>query len=145
MAERRDIKRLIDEVDELFNNLSQMPRLVAHRRAFRPPVDVFRTDDPPTITVVAELAGVQPDDVELEVVEGGLIITGTRSHQARARRTYQCMEIIQGTFERRVPIAEPVDSGAATANFVDGLLTVVLPVASRPSGPVQVPISTARE
>ena len=96
MAESRDIKRLIHEVDELFNNIAQMPRLVAHRRAFRPPVDVFRTDEPPTITVVAELAGVQPDDVELEVVEGGVVITGTRSHHAPTRRTYQCMEIIQG-------------------------------------------------
>lgn len=145
MAEGRDIKRLMDEVDELFNNLSQMPRLVARRRAFRPPVDVFRSDDPPTITVVAELAGVRPEDVELEVVEGGLIITGTRSHHTSMRRTYQIMEIIQGTFERRVPIAEPVDSASATATFVDGLLTVVLPVATRSSGPVQVPISTVRQ
>ena len=52
------------EMEELFADLCQVPRLVARRAGFRPALDVYRTDDPPAVTVVVELAGIDPDEVD---------------------------------------------------------------------------------
>ena len=59
------------EMEELFADLCQVPRLVARRAGFRPALDVYRTDDPPAVTVVVELAGIDPDEVDAAVVDGG--------------------------------------------------------------------------
>lgn len=140
MRERRDIDRLKSEMEELFADLCQVPRLVSRRAGFRPPVDVYRTDDPPTVVVVVELAGVDPEDVEVAIADGLLVVRGHRSREARERSVYQHMEIDYGGFERRVQLADPVDSEAAEASYDRGLLSVRLPIAERAAGPVRVPI-----
>lgn len=129
-------------MEELFADL-WAPRLVGHRQGFRPHVDVFRTNDPPTITVVVELAGVEQGDLELAVLEDTLVISGRRRREAVAERVYQHIEIDHGPFERRIRLAEPVDADAAEARLERGLLLIRLPVAGRASGPVKVQITTA--
>jgi HSP20 family protein len=86
MTTRREIDRMKSEMEELFADLCQVPRLVARRAGFRPALDVYRTDDPPAITVVVELAGIDPDEVDAAVVDGVLIIRGRRSRPAGDRR-----------------------------------------------------------
>ncbi len=41
------------------------------------------------------------------------------------------MELEYGPFERRISLAEPVDTAAATARYEKGLLTVELPIAAQ--------------
>jgi HSP20 family protein len=144
MARGKDIDRLRSEMEELFADLCQVPRLVAPRRGFRPRVDVYRSDEPPTLTIVVELAGIDPGEVELAVAEGMLVVRGKRRRDAGQGRTYQHMEIDYGPFERRIALDEPVDSEAADAVYKQGLLTIRLPVAKRPSGPVRVNVTRER-
>lgn len=144
MARRDDIDRLRSEMEELFADLCQVPRLVAPRRGFRPRVDVYRTEDPPTVTIVVELAGIDPGEVELAVADGMLIVRGKRRRDAGQGRTYQHVEIDYGAFERRVALDEPVDSEAADATYERGLLTIRLPVTKRASGPVRVTVTRER-
>ena len=141
MRKSDDIDQLKDELEELFAGLCQAPRFVGQRRVFRPLIDVFRTDDPPTLTVVVELAGVDPAEVELAVTDGVLAIFGKRVRERVPGRVYQHIEIDYGAFGRRIPLSEPVDADAAEATYARGLLTVVLPVATRASGPVKVPVT----
>src|SRR4029453_14743430 len=47
MRSRKDTDRLKTEMEELFADLCQVPRLVASRRGFRPAVDLYRAEDPP--------------------------------------------------------------------------------------------------
>ena len=119
----------MSEMEELFADLCQVPRFARDRSVFRPRVDVFRTDDPPAITVVAELAGVDPDTVEVSLADGALVLRGTRRRDVRDRRVYQHMEIDYGPFERRIEVAAPIDADRIEATYARGLLTVVLPVA----------------
>jgi HSP20 family protein len=141
MASRKNVDRLKTEMEELFADLCPA-RLGLHRAGFRPGVDVFRTEDPPELHVVVELAGIDPARVDLAVVEGVLILTGRRERSladARARR-YHHMEIDYGPFERRILVGEDVDADAARADYVSGLLTIVFPVAQRAGGRVRVRI-----
>jgi HSP20 family molecular chaperone IbpA len=138
MARQGDLDRLRTEMEELFADLCQVPRLVAPRRGFRPRVDVYRTEDPPAITVVVELAGIEPDQVELAVSEGVLVIRGNRRRSSGRGRTYQHMEIDYGAFERQIALGESIDSDGAEATYEVGLLSIRLPVTQRPTAPVRV-------
>ncbi len=133
------------EMEELFADLCQVPRLVARRAGFRPALDVYRTDDPPAVTVVVELAGIDPDEVDAAVVDGVLIIRGRRSRPARDRRFYQHIEIDYGIFERRVQLNEEVDSEAAKATYENGLLSIHLPLARKAAAAVKVTIRSTED
>jgi len=133
------------EMEELFADLCQVPRLVARRAGFRPALDVYRTDDPPAITVVVELAGIDPDRVDAAVVDGILVIRGRRSRPAGDRRFYQHIEIDYGIFERRVQLNEEVDSAAAKATYENGLLSIHLPLASKAPAAVKVTIQSTED
>ena len=147
MPARRDIGRFQDELEELFTELWHGPRFAGARRGFRPRVDIFRTDDPAELTVVAELAGVDPAAVELVLLEQTLLIAGRRGRPQPGRRpSYYQLEIEDGSFERRIALPEPVEPGAVRAAYERGLLTIVLPIASRPRPTcrVSIPVRGAR-
>jgi HSP20 family protein len=127
-VEKNDVERLKAEMEELFADLSLLPRLVGQRGGFRPSVDVFRSDDPPTIVVVVELAGLDPQDVELSVADGVLFVRGKRTRPHAGGRQYHQMEIDWGAFERRITLPEIVDSEQGKATYDRGLLTIVLPM-----------------
>jgi HSP20 family protein len=143
MRSRRESDRLTHEMEELFADLCQVPRLVASRRGFRPAVDVYRTEDPPRVTVVVELAGVDPDSTELALGDGQLVIRGSRRRSAGESRVVH-MEIDYGPFERHIAIADPIDAEAAEATYTRGLLVVTLPVAKRTGRAHRVVITTRR-
>jgi HSP20 family protein len=140
MRSRKPTDRLTSEMEELFADLCQVPRLVASRRGFRPAVDVYRSESPPTITVVVELAGVDPDATELALGDGMLVVRGVRRRYPGEHRVIH-MEIDYGAFERRVPIGDPVDAETAEATYANGLLVVTLPIAERVTGPLRVEIT----
>ena len=133
MDKHRDVNRLQEELEELFADLWQVPRFAGLRRGFRPHVDCYRSDDPPAVTVVVDLAGVDPDSVDIAVTERTVQISGERRRSAPdCRLSYRQMEIEYGSFQRRISLAEDVDPEGAQATYERGLLTVVLPLAQRP-------------
>ena len=132
------------EMEELFADLCQVPRLVARRAGFRPALDVYRTDDPPAITVVVELAGIDPNGVDAAVVDGVLVVRGRRGRPA-GERFYQHIEIDYGVFERRVQLNEAVDSEGASATYENGLLSIHLPLAKKAAAPVRVTIQPTED
>jgi HSP20 family protein len=122
------IDRLQGEIQELIDELWQVPRFSGLRRGFRPQVDVVRSDDPPRFCVVVELAGVDPERVKVYADAQTLVIAGERSRSRQGR--YFHMEIEYGAFQRRVQFAEQVDPSGAEAEYRRGLLTVTLPIST---------------
>lgn len=143
VAERRDVDWLQAEMDELFSDLARSGRRVA-RRGFRPAVDVFRTGEPPGVVVIVDLAGVDPDDIELILTDGILSIAGLRRRQSTGSAVYQHMELDHGPFERRVVVGDDVDPAGAAASYERGLLTIRLPALAAPPPPVRVVIAVVR-
>lgn len=133
MRNPHDADRVREELEELFSDLWRVRGLAGRPRRFRPAVDCYRTDEPPAVTVVVDLAGIEPDDVELIVSERTVVIRGARRRPAPScRASYRQLEIEYGTFQRRVSLAEDVDPDGARAMYEHGLLTVVLPLARKP-------------
>ena len=130
MRKRDDIDRLHDEIWELVDDLWHVPRFVSGRAGFRPNVDCTRSDDPPALHVIVELPGVDPDALKVVAADQVLVVAGERCRPALRGRYHQ-MEIEYGPFQRRIALAEPVDTAAASAHYEKGLLTVVLPIAAK--------------
>src|SRR5918999_5074682 len=101
MHRRNEIDSFRSEMEELFADLCQVPRLVGRRRAFRPRVDAYRTEEPPQLTIVVELAGVDPSEVEVTVADGVLLVAGIRRREVKDRAVYRHIELDYGPFERR--------------------------------------------
>jgi HSP20 family protein len=142
---RRDVERLQGEIEELFADLWQVPRFAGLRHGFRPAVDCYVTDEPHELHVVVELAGIDPDSLELAVDGQALTIAGERSRPRVGGQVYQQAEIEYGRFERRVPLGHRIAGGSASASYEAGLLRVTFPIAKRPPrrGPVAIVVRRA--
>ena len=141
MEKRRDFEHAAEEIEQLFADLWQVfPFSRSLRRGYRPQVDVYRSDDPPTLTVQVELPGVDPEDVQLIASPQALLIAGERRRPKDCGH-YQQLEIDYGPFQRSITLAEDIDPEAATATYERGILTIRLPVAPRPAQRESVSIS----
>ena len=133
MEKRRDFEHAAEEIEQLFADLWQVfPFSRSLRRGYRPQVDVYRSEDPPTLTVQVELPGVDPSDVQLVAAPQALLIAGERRRPKDCGH-YQQLEIDYGPFQRQITLAEDVDPEAASATYERGILTVRLPIAPRPA------------
>ena len=143
MARRRDIDRLA-ELEELFADLWQVPRFAAGMRlTHRPQIDVFRTENPPALTLVVEIPGANPDAMKIVLDGRRLLIAGERE-RPRVEGQWYRSEIEYGPFEREVSLAFDVNVEEASASYRRGLLRIVLPVAESPPAPARVLIEVLR-
>jgi HSP20 family protein len=140
VARRRDDEREPEEIEQLFSDLWQVFPFSRGRRGYRPQVDCYRTDDPPELTVVVELPGVEVESVQIVATGRTVAVAGERRRPRSTGRVYEQMEIEYGPFEREIVLAADVDTAAARATYARGLLTIVLPLAKRPPRGVRVPI-----
>jgi HSP20 family molecular chaperone IbpA len=101
-------------------------RLQGGGRRWRPPTDVFETDD--AYTVVVEIAGMRGADIAVTFEKQVLTIRGQRS-EAASQKAYHQMEIAYGEFETQVRMPAPVEVAQVEATYMDGFLRVRLPKA----------------
>ena len=133
MSKRRDVDRLQSEIEELFADLWHVPRFVGARRGFRPNVDCYSTADPPALTIVVDLAGVDTDGIRVHATPDVLHVRGERRRPRVESAVYHQIEVEYGPFEREIRLPAPVDVRRASASLTDGLLTITLPLARRAS------------
>src|ERR671932_216155 len=144
MASERDLfanfDRMRREIDELFGDVFDRGSLGAGRRQFSPHVDVYYCGQPPRAIVKVELAGIEVDDVGLEIRGRQLVIEGERRAQESEGRLYQQIEIPHGPFRRVVELGADVVADAASASYDDGILRVEIPLAVPDDAKREVPI-----
>jgi HSP20 family protein len=134
MARQRDllvnIERMRQEVDELLGEGWSRSRLVSRREAgFTPRVDVYLCEgDGPRAIVKADLAGIDPEGVSIEISGSELVISGARPVRELEGRVYQRVEIPTGSFRRAIDLGVDVVADQASASFEDGMLRVELPI-----------------
>src|SRR5436305_224091 len=135
MPPERDLfanfERMRREIDELFGDVFDRGGFGAGR-AFTPEVDVYYCGQPPRAVVKAELAGVEVDEVSLEIRGRQLIIAGERRAQEAGGRLYQQIEIAHGPFRRVVELGADVEAERASATYDAGILRLEHPSLPQP-------------
>jgi HSP20 family protein len=112
--------REIDRVfDAFFGQTDQGRRWV-------PPMDLVEADD--HFVLKADLPGLAEGDVNLEVQDGTLTISGERKaeHEQREKGWYR-IERSFGSFSRSLTLPDGVDPDRIDASFSDGVLEVRIP------------------
>jgi HSP20 family protein len=135
-----NFERMRREMDELFGTVFDRRLAPARRGGFSPAVDVYYTAQPPRAVVRADLAGIDPSEIELQIRGRELVLAGRRRAEGGEERVYQQVEIEHGPFRRVVALGVDVDADAASASYEDGMLTVELPLVHPPqarSVPIQ--------
>jgi HSP20 family protein len=96
------------------------------RAAWSPQIETFRRGD--KLVVRADLPGLKKEDVNVEVDNGMLAISGERREQHEEDRDgFYRSERSYGQFYRALPIPEGVSDAQCEATFKDGVLEVTLP------------------
>jgi HSP20 family protein len=122
-----EVMNVHNEIDRVFGsmlrNLSDEP---GTEGAWSPAVD-FKEDET-AFTLVAELPGVNKDEVKLSLTDNVLSIRGEKKSEAEHEGgNWHRIERIYGRFERHFRLGTPVDAKAIQAKFTDGVLRVTLP------------------
>ena len=76
----------------------------------------------------ADLAGVDVDDVSIEIRGRQIVISGERKPQESEGRLYQQVEIPHGPFRRVVELGADVAADEASASYEDGMLRLEVPL-----------------
>ena len=105
------------------------------RALWTPQIDVQQRND--AVVVRADLPGVRKEDVQVEVEDDALIISGQRREEREAGGDddgYRLVERSYGSFYRSIPLPQGANPDEIAATMRDGVLTVTLPVpeAARP-------------
>ena len=103
----------------------------AHRgesQTWQPQVDVLEFKD--RYELHADLPGVAPEQVDLDLTDGVLTLSGQRERRVDAEgdapeRVRQ--ELLTGRFERRFQLPRTVDAGAVSARAANGVLRITIP------------------
>lgn len=93
------------------------------------PMDLCKIDDHYVLT--ADLPGVDPGSVDVNVDNGNLTISAHRT--ARSGDTVQWLanERFFGSYRRQLSLGEGIDASAISATYENGVLTITIPLSER--------------
>jgi HSP20 family protein len=113
-------------VNRLFSNLFDTPTGSAPARRWVPATDLSETPD--AYVLRADLPGMSPEDVHIELENRVLSISGERRAEATEQGAgFHRVERAFGAFRRSLTLPAGVDAEAITASFDQGVLTVRVP------------------
>jgi len=138
------MRRMAEDMDRIFEDFGFAPSLgiapllspsmgqgrgmaSAQRGSWAPQLETFRQGD--KLIVRADLPGLRKEDVNVEVDDGVLTISGHRAEeQVEDRDDFYRSERSYGQFFRSLPLPEGVSGDACEAKFNNGVLEVSLPL-----------------
>lgn len=123
----QDVDQFGSEVEKTFEEMfrSINPMFSLSEQTWKPQMDIYET--PEEIIILAEVAGVNKEDLELEISSKAVRIYGKRAGFPRIENaTYRLAEIQYGSFERILFLPAPIDPEIASASYLNGFLQVRL-------------------
>jgi HSP20 family protein len=113
-----------DIFDRLFEDY-RWPTVYTEEAEWTPPFDVSETDD--ALIVRLEVPGMDKKDIDINLSEGMLTVTGERKQEKEEHETYHCTERCYGSFSRSMCLPFEVEADKVDASFKDGVLKITLP------------------
>jgi HSP20 family protein len=124
----RELATIQNEMNRLFNTAFDAPPggNGGTARRWVPAMDLVETDD--HFVLRADLPGLSQDDVNIEVEDRVLTVSGERraEHESKSEG-YHRVERAYGAFSRSLTLPEGIDADAVEATFDRGVLEVRIP------------------
>jgi len=92
---------------------------------YNPAVDIFESED--KITVLADLPGVAPENLTIDLRDDVLTLVGRVPDSSPPRENLVLREHCAGTFLRQFTLSESIDQSKIDAKLSDGVLRLELP------------------
>src|ERR1700742_4726231 len=124
----REFSPLQNEMNRLFNTVFDPPALRngGTPRRWMPAMALVETD--PHFVLRADLPGLSESDVNIEVEDRVLTISGERkSEHEVSKEGYHRVERAFGSFSRSLTLPEGIDPETVAASFENGVLDVRIP------------------
>lgn len=123
----REMMTLREAMDRLFDDAFTRPISMSGGSVV-PAIDLYQNTD--EVVVKATLPGLKAEDVQISVTADVLTLRGEFKEESKQNeKTYHLRENRYGAFERQVMLPIDVQTDKAKADFVNGILTIVLPKA----------------
>lgn len=127
------MRRMLEDMDRMFFDFGGTPLSgswsgdVGGGTIWAPEIETFRRND--QLVVRADLPGMTRENVNVELEDDTLLISGERRDEYKEERDdFYRSERSYGRFFRAVPLPEGVDPNSARAEFKDGVLEVTVPL-----------------
>ena len=123
----RDFERTGSNLERTINGMfrSLNPVFALSERLWKPQMDIYETDA--EIIVLAEISGVNKEDLEIEISSKAVKISGERAVAQRVEgAVYRLAEIQYGRFERMLFLPAVIDPETAAASYSNGMLQIRL-------------------
>ena len=121
----RELDSLQSEVNRVFDAFFGNGGGVRARR-WVPAMDLVETDE--HLVLRADLPGLERDDVNIEVKDGTLTVSGERRSEGEDKSEgFYRVERAFGAFSRSLTLPEGIDAEKITADFDNGVLEVRIP------------------
>jgi len=125
------ISQLNNEMNRAFSMAGGQDDVTANSGDWVPAVDI--SEDEKAYTIHADVPGVKPEEVEVELESGVLTLKGEREETRKEEQEgYKRVERVSGKFYRRFTLPETVDAEAISAKTEHGVLEIVIPKRARP-------------
>jgi HSP20 family protein len=120
----REFTTLQSEMNRLFNTFFEGGDREPRRWA--PPMDLLEADD--HLVLRADLPGMSEDDIQIEVRDNVLTLTGERkTEQKQEKNGYYRIERAFGSFARSLTLPDGIDADKIEASFDKGVLELRIP------------------
>jgi HSP20 family protein len=117
----REMTTMRNQFDRVFGSVFE-----GRQESWLPAVDVFDTSD--AVVLKAELAGMDPADIQIELDDNVLTIKGERKFEEEVDEgRYYRVERRFGSFERSLALPQGSKASDIVANYEDGVLEVRVP------------------
>ena len=94
--------------------------------AWMPSIDIMQRNN--ELVVRADLPGMNPDDVDVEIGDKAITISGERKQEhVEESGSFYRFERTSGAFYREIPLPEGAIANQAKASFKDGVLEITVP------------------
>lgn len=118
-----DFRREFDGLMQRFFQNNEEPRDVV---VWAPRLNLSETEDKYEVSL--DLPGMTPENIDIELKQGELWITGTRQGEKQENgKAWHRVERFYGEFRRVVRLGEDVDPENIMAEYTDGVLTISVP------------------
>lgn len=116
---------LMDEVNHWLDSLSVDTPINFYNKStsWVPQFEVREIDD--SYQIFAELPGMNKKNINIEVIDGNLTISGEKSNSDKDKKNYS--EISYGKFNRNFNLPEDILSDKVSAKMKDGILAIYIP------------------